>query len=106
MGAFAAEHQRQRPLRFAKWWQQYEAIIGQRDAFSLARLLEQLEPEIALTGLKDESQHFLFIAARCRMPEMGNRQYLEVLDVLVADMADEDKLRAFDAIATRISADA
>ena len=69
-------------------------------------MLDELSYEIAITGFEREEQQFLFCAARARMPDMGNEQYLATCDVIVGEGSDREKLLALDGIARTISPDA
>lgn len=106
LSAFENEHARKKGLRFGSWWQQHAAQLGPRDHFSCARLIDGMAEEIEITGLAAENQQFLFVAARCRMPDMGNEQYLRTLDAIAGRGDDAAKLAAIDAIARTVSADA
>jgi hypothetical protein len=105
MAAMEADHARRKPTRMAAWWDGHADLLGTRDVFSCGRLLNMLADEMTFAGLDEEVQQFLFCAARVRMPEMGDQQYLLVTDVIVGDGGDRDKLLAFDRIARTVPAD-
>jgi hypothetical protein len=104
MAAMEADHTRRKPARMAAWWDVHADLLGTRDIFSCRRLLESLADEIAFAGLENETQQFLFCAARVRMPDMGDQQYLLTMDAIVGPGDDREKLLAFDGIARTVPA--
>jgi hypothetical protein len=106
MAAFEAQMTRERPATFGRWCERYAAILGPIDRFTAAGLFDRYAPEAAIAEIDpDEDLIFVWIAARYRMPEMGNRQYLATMDVIFNDADDGAKLTAIDQIARTIPSD-
>lgn len=91
--------------RMARWWQAHAGLIGIRGAADCQLLLQRFGAEFAATGLREERQLWGFIVARQIMPDMGDMQYLAVMDVLVTDVDDAARLQAIVRIAQTVGAD-
>lgn len=91
--------------RFARWWQGHGGLIGIRGAADCQLLLQQFGAEFAATGLREDRQMYAFIVARQMMPDMGDMQYLAVMDVLVSPVDDAARLRAIVQISQVLGSD-
>lgn len=91
--------------RMARWWQEHAGLIGIRGAADCQLLLTQFAEEFAATGLREDRQMWAFIVARQAMPDMGDMQYLAVMDVLVTPVDDAARLRAIVQIAQTVGSD-
>lgn len=105
LAAMEAQAAADEASRLARWWQHHAAVLGIRGKDDCQLLLLNFAEEFAQTGLRDERQKFAFIAARQLMPDMGDMQFLAVMDVLVTDIDDAARLRAITQIAQTIGAD-
>lgn len=106
MAAFEASAARERPNAFGRWWDGHAAMLGPIDRFSAAALFDRYAPEAAIAEIEpDDDLIFIWIAARHRMPDMGNEQYLQTMNVIFADMSDGAKLSSIDRIARTVPSD-
>lgn len=106
MAAFETQMTRERPAAFGRWCEAHAAILGAIDRFTAAALFDRYAAEASIAEISpDEDLVFAWIAARYRMPEMGDRQYLATMDVIFADIDDRAKLSAIDHIARTIPSD-
>jgi hypothetical protein len=82
------------PFRFAEWWQQYANLLGNREILECAILFKSLREECEFAGLSDERLKYLFCAARALLPDMTDRQYIEVLNIIFGNISDSNKLNS------------
>lgn len=103
LAAFEEEQRRSRPAAFGRWWELHARVLGPLDRFTAAKVFDRYAAEgtVAEIDVMDD-EIFVWVAARYRMPDMGDRQYLAVTDVIFADMPDEQKLAAVDHIARTV----
>lgn len=97
---------RDRPAAFGRWWERHAAILGALDRFTASALFERYAPEAAIAEIDPmDDEIFLWVAARCLMVDMGDRQYLATMDVIFCDMDDAGKLAALGHVARTIPSD-
>lgn len=99
MEAHEADQARAFPLRFQQWWQ--DRVSPRIERQFCQELVMRHQEEFQLAGVEEDEEKFLFLYARALMPEMGDAEYLETMDMIFALLPEAEKIRGLGEIARR-----
>ena len=99
MDAYEEKHASGFPKRFHEWWQ--AMVDPKADANYTERLVFAHRDEFGTVGVDEDEEQFMFLYARALMPEMGDRDYLETMDVIFAPQPEIERMKALKAIAAK-----
>ncbi|MEM8725161.1 MAG: hypothetical protein AAGE86_06540 [Pseudomonadota bacterium] len=97
MAAHEAAHDQRFPARFHAWCCAH--IAPNTDRETTERLITEHEEEFEFVGVHEEEDQFAFLYARALMPEMGDEEYLETMDTIMAPAPLAARLERLRAIA-------
>lgn len=84
-----AQLRAERVLGFSAWWAEHGKWLGNAAVPTLCGLLDAGDREAQAHGIDCDERLFLYLAARCLMPQMSGKQYFLVMDAVFADVPHE-----------------